>query len=695
MSGYRIAFDIGGTFTDLVLIDEGSGEIRLHKLLTTPSDPAEASLRGIDELSRTAEIAPSDLDLAVHGTTLVTNAIIERKGARVGLITTKGFRDAIEIGREQRYDIDDLFITFPDPLVPRRRRLEIAERISRDGDVLRPASSEELAEAVRQLVDAGVESLVVCFLHSYRNDAHEREALSAIRRAAPDLPVSLSADVAPEIREYERVVTTAANAYVQPLIERYLGHLEAELASRGFPGRLYLMQSNGGTASVEAAKRLPITLLESGPAGGAMYAAHVGSLIGTSDLLAFDMGGTTAKACLIQNGRPDIAPELEAGRVHRFKRGSGLPIKAPVIDMIEIGAGGGSIARVNALGLLQVGPDSAGADPGPACYGRGGIDATVTDANLVLGYLDPDYFLGGRMRLDEAASQDAIRRLGQRLDLDPTRAAAGVHRVVNENMAAAARIHIVEKGRDPRNFSLVAFGGAAPAHACSVARLLGAPEVIIPQAAGAASALGFLVSPLAFDLVRSLPGDLATLEVVAMTEVLDSLESEGRERLEEAGHRGDVHVERFADMRILGQVHEIQVALPDGHPDAQWAQGVADAFRLEYVRLFEHVPPVSGLEVLNWRVRVTGHQPPVTIGNASYPTQEARAKESRPAFFQDAGGYMTIPVFDRYSLPPGFTTDGPAIIEEREATTIVLPGDSMSVDDLLQLRIRIGGGDHA
>lgn len=695
MSGFRIAFDIGGTFTDLVLIDESSGAIHLHKLLTTPADPAQASLQGIDEVSRQASVTPAELGLAVHGTTLVTNAIIERKGARVGLLTTKGFRDAIEIGREQRYDIDDLFITFPEPLVPRQRRLEIGERMSRDGEVLRPAREDELDDAARQLVEAGVESVAVCFLHSYRNGSHERGARDALRRVAPDLPVSLSCDVAPEIREYERVVTTASNAYVQPLIERYLGGLETELAARGFPGRLYLMQSNGGTSSIEAAKRLPITLLESGPAGGAMYAAHVGALIGRPDLLAFDMGGTTAKACLIQGGRPDIAPALEAGRVHRFKRGSGLPIKAPVIDMIEIGAGGGSIARVNALGLLQVGPDSAGADPGPACYGQGGSEATVTDANLVLGYLDPEYFLGGRMRLDRAASEEAVLRLGRQLDLSPRRAALGVHRVVNENMAAAARIHIVEKGCDPRHFALVAFGGAAPAHACSVARLLGAPEVIVPQAAGAASALGFLVSPLAFDLVRSLPGDLDHLSPGAMTEVLEGLEREGRERLAEAGHRGEVVVERFADMRIRGQVHEIQVTLPEGPPTGAWVGRVGEAFHHEYVRLFEHVPPVAGLEVLNWRVRVTGNQPPVTIGNAAHAHTEPVAKPSRPALFDDADGYVTTQVFDRYSLPVGFELEGPAIIEEREATTIVLPGDTMVVDELLQLRIRIAGGNHA
>jgi len=694
--GYRVAFDIGGTFTDLVLQDDQTGEIWLHKLLTTPANPSEGSLRGIDEITVDNGVQVADLDLAVHGTTLVTNAVIERKGARVGLVTTRGFRDAVEIGREQRYDIDDLFITFPDPLVERELRKEVDERMSRDGQPLRPLSQEELDQVIAALRAKGVDSIAISFLHSYRNPKHEEEARAFIRERLDGVPMSISSEVAPEIREYERTITTIANAYVQPMMERYLSDLEGSLDERGFGGRFYLMQSNGGTASVEVAKRFPIKLLESGPAGGATYAAYIGGLIGKSDLLAFDMGGTTAKACLIQGGAPDIAPALEAGRVHRFKRGSGLPIRSPVIDMIEIGAGGGSIARVNALGLLQVGPDSAGANPGPACYGLGGVDATVTDANVVLGYLNPDYFLGGRLELHRDRAEAAVEALASRLGLDEVATAVGIYRLVNENMAAAARIHIVEKGQDPRRFTMVAFGGAAPAHACEVARLLGAPEVVIPQAAGTASALGFLVAPLAFDMTHSFPGELRSLPFAEVRGLLARMEAEGRARLEEAGHRGEVHVQRSADMRILGQVHEISVSLPPGDFDQAHLEQVEQAFYERYRALFEHLPPVAGIEVINWRVRVSGPQPSVSLKTTGSGSGEAEAtpKAIRPSYFTAAGGFVDTPVYDRYTLRAGHRIDGPAIIEEREATTVVPPGDRLIVDEYLQLRIQIAGGGH-
>lgn len=694
--GYRVAFDIGGTFTDLVLQDDQTGEIWLHKLLTTPANPSEGSLRGIDEITADNGVQVADLDLAVHGTTLVTNAVIERKGARVGLVTTRGFRDAVEIGREQRYDIDDLFITFPDPLVERELRKEVDERMSRDGQPLRPLSQEELDQVIAALRAKGVDSIAISFLHSYRNPKHEEEARAFIRERLDGVPMSISSEVAPEIREYERTITTIANAYVQPMMERYLSDLEGSLDERGFGGRFYLMQSNGGTASVEVAKRFPIKLLESGPAGGATYAAYIGGLIGKSDLLAFDMGGTTAKACLIQGGAPDIAPALEAGRVHRFKRGSGLPIRSPVIDMIEIGAGGGSIARVNALGLLQVGPDSAGANPGPACYGLGGVDATVTDANVVLGYLNPDYFLGGRLELHRDRAEAAVEALASRLGLDEVATAVGIYRLVNENMAAAARIHIVEKGQDPRRFTTVAFGGAAPAHACEVARLLGAPEVVIPQAAGAASALGFLVAPLAFDLTHSFPGELRSLPFDEVRALLARMEADGRARLREAGHVGEVVVQRSADMRILGQVHEISVPLPPGDFGEDHLEQIEQAFYVRYRALFEHLPPVAGIEVINWRVRVSGPQPAVRLNTevGAHAKTDAAPKGSRPAYFAGVGRFVDSPVYDRYALRAGQRIDGPAIVEEREATTVVPPGDVLTVDEYLQLRIRIAGGVH-
>jgi 5-oxoprolinase (ATP-hydrolysing) len=686
----RIAFDIGGTFTDVVLLDDRSGAISMHKVLTTPSEPARGSLEGIRELLGGSEVSPSHLSLAVHGTTLVTNAVIERKGARVGLITTRGFRDAIEIGREQRYDIDDLFITFPEPLVPRMRRLEISERTSRDGDELRPVHTFELEAIASTFEQQGVESIAVVLLHSYANPTHELIVEEYLAQRLPGVPVSVSSDVAPEIREYERSVTTVANAYVVPLIARYLRALETSLAEDGYEGPLLLMQSNGGTTSPAAAARRPITLLESGPAGGATFAADLGRRIGIPDLIAFDMGGTTAKVCLIRDHRPDIAAQLEAGREHRFKQGSGLPIRTPVIDMIEIGAGGGSIARRTPLGLLEVGPDSAGADPGPACYGRGGTAPTVTDANLLLGYLDPSYFLGGRLALDVEAAEQAVVSLGASLGLDLTATAMGIHELVSENMAAAARIHIVEKGVDPRDFCLVAFGGAAPAHASGVARLLGVSEVIIPRAAGAASALGFLVAPLTFDLTRSFPGPLSRVSLDDLAAMLKRMESDGRALLLESDHVGDVSVEVVVEMRILGQVHQIQVRAPEGAVDEAWRAQLTRAFHETYRRTYEHLPPVEDLEVINWRTRVSAHQPQIRFDDAQ-PISEDLAKGSRPACFDAHSGYIDVRVFDRYALPEGFAASGPAIIEEREATTIVWPTDAFRVDEHGNLRIDIGG----
>lgn len=688
---FRIAFDIGGTFTDIVLLNEADGKASLHKVLTTPADPSEGSLKGIRELTEIAGITLEALNLAVHGTTLVTNAVIERKGARVGLVTTQGFRDAMEIGREQRYDIDDLFITFPPPLVPRHARLETSARMSRDGAILRPVSDAELEEIAQYFEATGVESIAIVLLHSYRNPEHEQAVASFFLRRLPRVPVSVSSEIAPEIREFERSVTTAANAYVVPLVARYLEKLELQLRESSFQSQLLLMQSNGGTTSVEAAKRRPIALLESGPAGGAVYAANVGSNIGHSDLVAFDMGGTTAKACVIRKGKADLAPALEAGRVHRFKRGSGLPIRAPVIDMIEIGAGGGSIARRSGLGLLEVGPDSAGSNPGPACYGLGGDSPTVTDANLLLGYLDPSYFLGGRLHLDVEAAQTAIGRLASDLKLSPLETAMGIHDLVSENMASAARIHIVEKGEDPRRFAVVAFGGAAPAHATRVARLLGTREVVIPQAAGAASALGFLVAPLAFNLSHSMPGVVSQLDPAQIQALLVDLQDRGMALLKEAGHKDEnVNVQRTVDMRILGQVHEINVPLAPGTVDAAWLERLHSDFVNTYRQHFEHMPPIDELEVLNWRVQVAGSQPSINLQASLDPDGEPH-KGTRKALFNLATGFVDTPVYDRYALPVGFNTSGPAIIEEREATTIVQPQDKFHVDEQGNIRITLGG----
>ena len=439
---FRLGFDIGGTFTDFVLLDAETGGIILHKCLTTPNDPAEGALSGIRAITAQAGITPAQLSEVLHGTTLVTNALIERRGAMTGLLTTRGFRDVLELGTEQRYDIYDLFLRFPDPIVPRRRRLEISERVTHDGHAIVPLDAAEVRAAGAQLVAEGCTAIAICFLHAYANPANERAAAALLRASFPNLSVSLSSEVAPQIREYERSVTTCANAFVQPLMDRYLGRLITELETLGFAGTLRLMQSDGGLCAPDVARAFPIRLLESGPAGGALATVLFARAAGLPDALAFDMGGTTAKACLIEGGRAEVAPMMEAARVHRFKRGSGLPIRAPVVDMIEIGAGGGSIARVDETGLIKVGPHSAGADPGPACYGRGGVQATVTDANLLLGYYDPGFFLGGAMSLDRDAAQAALTRLGVALGLPAIEAAWGVHAVVSEAMAGAVRVHL-------------------------------------------------------------------------------------------------------------------------------------------------------------------------------------------------------------------------------------------------------------
>src|SRR5262245_20045376 len=700
---YRVGVDIGGTFTDFVLLDAVSGRVRIHKCLTTPKDPSIGALVGLDELLRAAGLTLSQIGQLVHGTTLVTNAIIERTGARLALLATRGFRDTLEMGIEQRYDIYDLFLQFPEPLVPRDLRREIDERMTRDGAVIVPIDLDQVRREVADLVTRGVEALAVCFLHSYKNPAHERVVKDLLSREFPELSVSLSCEVVPELREYERGTTAAANAYVQPLMDRYVARLEDALGERGFCGRFDLMQSSGGTASPRMAREFPVRLLESGPAGGGLATAFFGAQAGHLDVISFDMGGTTAKACLIQGGRPDVAPMMEAARVHRFKKGSGLPIKAPVIDMIEIGAGGGSIAHVDQLGLLKVGPRSAGADPGPACYGLGGKEPTVTDANLLLGYLDSDFFLGGRMPLDRAAAEAALTRVAEPLRLSPIDAAWGGYTIVCENMAAAARVHIIEKGRDPRRYAMVGFGGAGPAHAARVARILGVREVVIPPASGAASALGFLVAPISFEFVNSLPGVLDELDLDAVNTLLAELESGARALLLEAGvPPAEVTVTRRAEMRLLGQVHDITVTLPAGPLGRDNLDVVKASFAAEYTRLYTHLYTGTVIQAINWRVLCAGPAPAIDVvhqdGVTDSPPAAGRPRvarragsshKSRRAWFADDRAWVETPVYDRYALRPGDTLEGPAIVEERESTTVVPPGDRLCVDEGLNLRLTI------
>ena len=689
----RVGVDIGGTFTDLVVVDETTGAVRVGKVLTTPKDPAHGVEEGVHALLGEAGVAASSVRAVVHGTTLATNALIERKGAKTALLTTAGFRDTLEIRSEGRYDMYDLFIDPPAPLVPRHLRREVSERLLPDGSVLRPLDEAGARREIAALVGESVEALAVCLLHAYVNPAHERRLVALVREIAPDLPVSCSSDVVPEIREYERTSTTAANVYVVPLMARYLQDLEQRMVDLGLPGQLYVMQSSGGIALPEEARRLPIRLVESGPAAGALAAALSARERGEPRLLSFDMGGTTAKACVIDDGVPLVAREFEVARADRFKKGSGLPVRVPVIEMIEIGAGGGSIARVDRLGLLKVGPDSASADPGPACYGLGGRLPTVTDADLVLGYLDGDFFLGGRMCLDRGAAARAIdEQVARPLGLDVTRAAWGIHRLVNENMAAAARIHGIERGKDLRAYPLFAFGGAGPVHCWQVAKILKVPRILLPFGAGAMSAYGLLAAPLAFDFVRTRHERLDAPDWTAVNRLLEEMEAEGRERLSRAGvAAADVSVKRVAEMRYLGQGHEVEAPLPAGTLSAESLAAITTNFEAAYRALYHRLPQGVPIEALNWRVTTAGPAPRVTMQPAARRDGGARnaLKGTRRAWFAEAHAYVDTPVYDRYALAPGTEFSGPAIVEERESTAVIGPGGRCRVDSGLTLVVEL------
>jgi N-methylhydantoinase A len=683
-----IGVDIGGTFTDLVWVDEATGTVRVGKLLTTPKEPAQAVEEGIVALLSETAGSPAAVSAVIHGTTLATNALIERKGAKAGLLTTSGFRDALEIGREGRYDMYDIFIDPPASLVPRHLRLEVTERVLADGSVLIPLDERSAETAIGVLLAAGVEAIAVCLLHAYRNPVHERALADLVRRMAPGLAVSCSSEVVPEIREFERTSTTAANVYVMPLMARYLDDLERKIHDLGIRGNFYIMLSSGGIATPETAKRVPVRLVESGPAAGALAAARMARQAGEPRMLSFDMGGTTAKACVIDRGEPLVAREFEVARADRFKKGSGIPIRVPVVELIEIGAGGGSLARIDSLGLLKVGPESAGADPGPACYGLGGTEPTVTDADLVLGYLDPAFFLGGRMRLHVNAARRAIEeRVARPLGLTLTEAAWGIHRVVNENMAAAARIHGIERGKDLRAYPLFAFGGAGPVHAWAVGRILKVPRVLVPFGAGAISAWGLLVAPLAFDFVRTASQRLDQADWSQINRLFEEMEIGGRDILTRAGiATSDLTIRRTAEMRYAGQGHEVEVDVPSGELGAAGLAELTSRFEAAYRALYSRTPLGVPIEALNWRVVVTGPAPEISMGAAAVGTPDTDPiKTARPAYFPEAGGYVETPVYDRYRLGAGVSFDGPAIVEERESTTVIGPRTRVRVDPRLNL----------
>jgi N-methylhydantoinase A len=654
-----LGIDIGGTFTDVVIHDPRDGRAVIWKESTTPDDPSRGALEGTRRVLEKAGARPEQIGRVVHATTLFTNALIERKGAKTGLLTTAGFRDVLEIARERKYELYDLFIEMPKPLVPRPWRREAMERLAADGSVEKKLDVNAALAEVAELVEQGVESLAICFLHSYANPAHERAIGAAVAERFQNLSISLSSDVAPEIREYLRASTTVANAYIRPLAEIYLERLEQALRSEGIPGGLFLMLSNGGLTH------------ESGPAAGALAGAWFGRNAGLERVLAFDMGGTTAKLALVDDGEPLVAYGFEAAREKRFLRGSGLPMQIATVELIEIGAGGGSIAHRSELGTLNVGPESSGAQPGPACYGRGGSNATVTDADLTLGYLNADFFLGGAMKIDKVATDKAFASLASSLKVEPGRAAFGVHDVVNENMAGAARVAIAERGRVPSEYALLATGGAGPVHAWHVARKLGVKRVVCPPGAGAGSTIGMLMAPARVDRVQSFTDALAGADMASVEKVFADLEKESLDVLRLTG--ADIEgrtVKRLADMRYIGQGSEITVTMPSPLAEA----GVRTEYEAAYKALFARVPPGAAIQFVALRLSVTAPMP--GTGGKLELTRHAGAsaeKGTRPVFFPDEGKTIQTRVWDRYALKAGVSIEGPAVFEEDESTFIVGP----------------------
>jgi N-methylhydantoinase A len=687
----RVGVDVGGTFTDFVLVDEHRDMIFTGKQLTTPTDPGKAICEGVSRIVSEAGIEMSQLDGIVHGTTLVTNAVIERLGAKVGLITTSGFRDVLEVGHEMRYDLYDLFLEKPEPLVPRNLRLTVNERIASTGEILFELDEAGVNAACNELISKGVDTIAVCLINAYVNPEHEERVRDLILADYPDLPVTISTVVAPEIREYERTCTAVANAYVLPLMRRYIDDLQSKLTGLGLEGPLNVMLSGGGIAALRIAQEAPIQMIESGPAAGAISGAYYGRLTDTQSVIAFDMGGTTAKMCLIEDFNPEHANTFEAGRVRRFRKGSGVPLKVPVIDLIEIGAGGGSISRLDAMGLLKVGPDSAASEPGPVCYGLGGENPTVTDADLLLGYLSPEYFLGGEMSLDVGMVRNAIEaKLATPSGMTATDIAAGIHAIVNNNMAAATRAHIAEKGRDPRRYTLVATGGAGPVHAYGVAKQLKLNRFICPLGAGVSSALGFLIAAPATEGVHSYVSTLDQLDSEKVLKIFNDMSVSASNSLVEAG--GDVKtitIKHRVEMRYRGQGFEISVDLPDDLAEVDLPKLLKADFLKRYAELFGRSISDVAIETVTWRISASGPTPNIQLNfEGQQIDRGAASKGERQVFFPETG-YATCKIYNRYGLAAGTIISGPAVIEERESTVVAGPDTTISVDDHLNLIIDI------
>jgi len=675
---YSLGIDIGGTFTDVVLYNHADARVFSHKELTTPEEPTVGAIRGVQTLLAREEVQGAQISRIVHATTLFTNALIERRGVKTGLITTMGFRDTLEMRREFKFDLYDLFIEMPATLVPRESRLEAIERVRADGTVDTPLDEDSVRNAAKSLIAQGVESVAITFLHAYANPDHERRARDILKKEFPKLYVSISSEVAPQIREYERTSTTAANAYVLPIADQYLERLEMQLKELGIGCPLLMMLSNGGLTHVGEARRFPVQLLESGPAAGAIAAAYFSKRSGIEDVLAFDMGGTTAKLAIVKGNQPLLAHSFEAAREKRFATGSGLPINIATVELIEIGAGGGSIAHLDSMNLLKVGPKSASSRPGPACYGRGGTLPTVTDANLLLGHLNPDTFAGGTMKLSTKGADDALAPIAKTLSTGHQETANGVLSIVNENMAAAARVHVAERGFDAPKFTLLLTGGGGPLHGCDVARRLGIKRVLCPPGAGVASALGLLIAPARVDRSTTLAKRLSTVTPEALEAMYGQLEDDAARVMQDTLVDGAAYTyERSADIRFVGQGFELPTSLPSGPFDAQTAGKIMEAFREGYGRVFGQVPPVAEIELINLRVAAieAGVERPLNL-TSSGREKWKHGSTDRQMWLPTTKDWSGVTSVAAEALKDGDRLDGPAIVEDASSTLVIPPGAS-------------------